>query len=53
MVEEYGESAVIAAAQRALELANHGQNQASAIWIRIGMLAQDMQRGRRERETVH
>ena len=53
MVEEYGESAVSAAALRALDLARLGQDQASAIWIRIGMVVQDLQRGRREGETVH
>ena len=51
--KHFGENAVSAAALRAADLARHGQDQASAIWIRIRMVVQDLQRGRREGETVH
>ena len=43
MIARHGRSAVLAAAKRANDLVGNGQPRAGAIWLRIGIAAQQIQ----------
>ena len=53
LIDKYGKTAPIVAAQRADELLAAGDMDGKIVWLAISRAIEEMQRGRRDGETVN